>query len=93
MKSAAHVALLSLGAIVLVAVVIRVMAGTVGHVTSWWRNPWKNTEVGGLIGSAHLIGWAADITPVTPETEALARARFPVVVNEGNHLHVSLFRA
>lgn len=93
MKSAAHVLLLSVAAMVGVAVLVRIMAGTVGNVTSWWRNPWKNAEVGGLIGSAHLIGWAADITPVTPETEALARARFPVVVNEGNHLHVSIFRA
>jgi Peptidase M15 len=92
-RPAIHVLLISAAAVVGVAVVFRIMAGTIGNVTSWWRNPWKNAEVGGLPNSLHLLGWAADITPVTPETEALARARFPVVVNEGDHLHVAIFRA
>lgn len=79
--------------IVSVAIIMRTLAGRVGQVTSWYRTPWKNNEVGGLAGSAHLIGWACDIIPVTDEREQAARAIFPVVVNEGDHLHVSVFRA
>lgn len=79
--------------VVSVAIIVRGLAGTLGYVTSWWRSPFHNQEVGGLSGSAHLIGWAADVTPVTPEVEAKARQTFPVVVNEGNHIHVAFFRA
>lgn len=76
-----------------VALIVRFLAGSLGRVTSWWRSPFHNQEVGGLPGSAHLIGWAADIVPVDSETEARARRTFPVVVNEGTHIHVSVFRA
>lgn len=76
-----------------VALIVRFLASTLGQVTSWWRSPFHNQEVGGLPGSAHLIGWAADIVPTDPDTEARARRTFPVVVNEGTHLHVSIFRA
>lgn len=62
-------------------------------VTSWYRTPMHNDEVGGMVGSAHLIGWAVDLTPVTPAIEARAREIFPTVVNEGNHLHAAVFKA
>jgi heme O synthase-like polyprenyltransferase len=93
MRAVVFVAVYTLVALVGVAVIVRVLAGRIGRVTSWYRTPWHNTEVGGLAGSLHLLGWAADITPVTGETEELARQTFPVVVNEGDHIHVSLFRA
>jgi len=93
------VALLSLiyvaGIILVIAMLVRMLGASIpgARVTSWWRNPWKNIEVGGLIGSAHLIGWAVDLVPVTPAIEAEARKTFPVVVNEGDHLHASVFKA
>ncbi|SRR6266508_3140794 len=62
-------------------------------VTSWWRNPLHNAEVGGLKGSAHLIAWAVDLIPVSPEVLASAQEKFPVVVNEGTHIHAAFFRA
>lgn len=79
--------------IVGLAVTVRLLGASLGTVTSWWRNPLHNSEVGGLPGSAHLLGWAVDIVPVTPEIEAQARKTFPVVVNEGSHIHAAIFRA
>jgi hypothetical protein len=40
-----------------------------------------------------LLGWAVDIVPVTRDIEMAARDRYPVVVNEGDHLHAALYRA
>lgn len=81
--------------IVVVAFIMRGLAmlipGTT--VTSWYRTPMHNDEVGGMVGSAHLIGWAVDLVPVTPAIEARARELFPTVVNEGNHLHAAVFKA
>lgn len=79
--------------VVLVAVLVRIMGASLGTITSWWRSPWHNAAVGGLGGSAHLLGWAVDITPATPDVEAQARAIFPVVVNEGDHIHAAVFKA
>jgi len=81
--------------VVLVAGLVRGLAWMIpgAQVTSWWRNPIRNAEVGGLTGSAHLLGWAVDLTPVTPAVEAAARQAFPVVVNEGDHIHAAVFRA
>jgi len=78
-----------------VAIIMRFLAASIegAHVTSWWRNPWKNFEVGGLSGSAHLLGWAVDLTPVDAIVEAQARKVFPVVVNEGTHIHAAIFKA
>lgn len=81
--------------IVAVAVIVRVIASQIpnARVTSWWRNPIRNYEVGGLSGSAHLIGWAVDLTPADAETEANARKVYPVVVNERTHIHAAVFKA
>ena len=77
------------------ALIARYLAYTIdgATVTSWWRNPFHNAEVGGLAGSAHLIAWAVDLVPVSPEVLASAQEKFPVVVNEGTHIHAAFFRA
>ena len=93
MRFTGFVLITSLVIVVAVAVIVRMLAGSIGTVTSWWRNPLHNSEVGGLPGSAHLLGWAVDIVPVTPDVEAQARQVFPVVVNEGTHIHAAVFRA
>jgi hypothetical protein len=63
-----------------------------GRVTSWWRLPWHNQEVGGLGWSSHLLGWAVDVAPPTIAGDRWLRSVFPVVVNEGDHLHASWMR-
>lgn len=61
-------------------------------VTSWWRSPWSNDEVGGVKYSKHLIGWAFDIVPVNDITGAkLNRMGFSKIINEGDHFHVEIF--
>lgn len=79
--------------IIVVALVTRSLAERIGRVTSWWRTPWHNTTVGGQDGSAHILGWGVDIVPVNRETEVAARKVFPVVVNEGDHIHAAWFRS
>lgn len=82
-------------AVVGVALYTRYLGGRIGGtVTSWWRTPLHNTDVGGTAGSMHILGWAVDVTPATPSAEASARALgFPVVVNEGDHIHAAWWRA
>lgn len=60
-------------------------------VTSWWRNPVTNFLVGGMESSRHLVGLAYDVAPPTPTTEASMRRIFPIVVNEGDHIHAQWF--
>lgn len=71
------------------AVLLRILAGMIpgARVTSWWRSPWHNLKVGGRWFSMHLLAWAVDLVPATPEVEARARRLFPFVLNEGDHLH------
>jgi hypothetical protein len=60
-------------------------------VTSWWRSPWHNAEVGGVSTSFHLIGWGWDITPGGALMQAeVAKTALPFlkVIDEGDHLHV-----
>lgn len=77
------------GAVVALALLTRLLAGGVPgvRVTSWLRSPWHNLAIGGRLFSMHLLGWAVDLAPVTPATEAAARQVFPFVLNEGDHLH------
>jgi len=56
-------------------------------ITSWWRSPWKNAEVGGVPLSMHLFGLAWDVLPVTRENEIKLAALGLKVINEGDHLH------
>lgn len=56
-------------------------------VTSWWRSPWHNAEVGGVKASLHLLGLAWDVVPVTDGNAAKLAALGLTVINEGDHLH------
>lgn len=59
-------ALLALGLLVLIGVLWRLgIARAPGgaNVTSWWRTPKKNREVGGVVNSRHLLGLAWDVQP------------------------------
>jgi hypothetical protein len=85
-------AALAFVAVLAVALATRIVGGRLGRVTSWWRTPWHNSGVGGMDGSAHILGWAVDIVPVNAATEAAARAIFPAVANEGDHIHAAWFR-
>jgi hypothetical protein len=59
-------------------------------VTSWWRTPWKNYEVGGKWFSLHQIGWAFDVVPVNKSLhDVLAIWPFKFVV-ESDHIHLQI---
>lgn len=80
-------------AVISIAIVGRIAVQVLvpgGRVTSWWRSPSHNKAVGGLPNSRHLWGWAFDVVPVTASNVRALRGFFPVVVNEGDHIHVQL---
>lgn len=65
-------------------------------VTSGYRDPAKNTQVGGVSNSAHLVpGQAYDFVPkgmnMSDATNNLVKSGIPFdqIINEGNHIHVS----
>lgn len=60
------------------------------NVTSWWRSPKKNQDVGGVSNSLHMIGLAWDVTPVTDENFASLRNAGLRVIDEGDHLHAQI---
>lgn len=67
-------------------------------VTSWYRDPQRNAQVGGAEFSLHLIGLAFDAAPIdggsVPDLEAAAyRSGFPQVVGYRTHVHVGLWKA
>lgn len=81
--------------IVFVAVAYRVALWLRGFkVTSWYRTPWKNEDVGGVKNSRHLIGWAFDLVPGGPAALKKFKDTFPLpvgdVVDEGTHLHIEV---
>ena len=60
------------------------------QVTSWYRNPWKNYEVGGQWFSLHQIGWAFDVVPQnTPIQRCMEIWPFKCVV-ESDHIHLQI---
>lgn len=84
-----------LGSVAAIAVGVLFLGLTIpgATVTSWYRSPGRNKEVGGMANSAHLFGMAVDLVPPTQPIFDAASARFPVVVWEGSHIHAALFRA
>lgn len=63
-------------------------------VTSWHRTVSHNREVGGVESSQHLLATAWDVSgPDQGVYAARARAAGLVVIDEGDHVHVQLFRA
>lgn len=61
------------------------------RVTSWWRSPAHNAEVGGDADSQHQLGTAVDVVPAAAG-EALRAAGF-VVVPYVSHAHAQAFMA
>jgi uncharacterized protein YcbK (DUF882 family) len=60
------------------------------QVTSWWRNPWKNAEVGGVKNSLHMVGLAWDVIPVNAENRAKLASFGLTVIDEADHLHAQV---
>jgi hypothetical protein len=58
-------------------------------ITSWWRSPWRNYELGGSPLSLHQIGLAWDLVPASAFTQAeIIKTGLPLkLVNEGDHIH------
>jgi Peptidase M15 len=85
------VLLLGVCIIILVAFAGRALLAYYGlTVTSWYRSPWKNYEIGGKWFSLHQIGWAYDVIPVnTLLHSVLAVWPFKYVV-ESDHIHFQI---
>lgn len=62
-------------------------------VSSWWRSPWRNVELGGSWLSLHQLGLAWDLVPGTATTQAqvIATGLPAKIIPEGDHIHVQLF--
>lgn len=61
------------------------------RITSWWRSPWKNEKVGGVLNSRHQVGLAFDVVPASRSTiDALQQIGFKKILDEGNHIHVEV---
>lgn len=61
-------------------------------VTSWWRSPTHNRDVGGAIYSQHLLGFAVDVVSPNPVRFANAvRSVGLVAIDEGDHVHVQAY--
>lgn len=56
-------------------------------ISSWWRTPWHNKEIGGMEWSHHQIGLAFDLVPVSQEIGNKLRKLFGYVLNENTHWH------
>ncbi len=85
--------------ILFLAVLIIVFVGLVARallywhglqVTSWWRMPWKNSEVGGKTFSLHQIGWAFDVIPVNARMMEVLRVWPFKYVVESDHIHLQI---
>jgi len=83
----------SLVMVLLIALMFRWLLVVYGlRVTSWFRSPWRNVELGGKTWSLHLIGWAADVVPVNLALQQLMKLLpFSKFVVESDHVHIQLF--
>jgi len=59
-------------------------------VTSWWRSLWKNTAVGGVENSLHMVGLAWDVIPPSAENFLKLKAMGLTVIDEKDHLHAQI---
>lgn len=73
----------------------RVVAGVpVGtFLTSWWRSPAGNFQVGGSSESQHLWAAAADLGGDIPEIARGLRRQGLIVVEESDHVHAQAWPA
>jgi hypothetical protein len=82
----------SVAAVLALGAVWRLLLAAAGglDVSSWWRSPSRNREVGGARGSAHLIGWAFDVGPKNARTRLILENLGLYVLPDSaypNHLH------
>lgn len=89
----------SLGRFLILFVLIILLVGLAGRallayygltVTSWWRNPLRNDEVGGKALSMHLIGWAYDVVPVNQYIQDVLKVWPFKIVVESSHIHMQI---
>lgn len=59
-------------------------------VTSWYRTPWNNYEIGGKWFSLHQIGWAYDVIPVNILLQSVLRFWPFKYVVESDHIHLQI---
>ena len=87
-----RIILLSLFTLIMVGVFYRILLHAHGlTVTSWWRWPWKNSEVGGKKFSLHQIGWAFDVVPMNSALQRVMKYfPFGKFVPESDHLHIQI---
>jgi len=70
------------------------VAGQSGFVSSWWRSPQINREVGGAPESQHLLGLAVDVVVGRPGDAVVNLQNAGLVaVDEGTHVHLQRFTA
>jgi uncharacterized protein YcbK (DUF882 family) len=60
------------------------------QVTSWFRSPWKNREIGGTWFSLHQIGWAFDVVPQNKPLQQLMTVWPVKAVVETDHIHLQI---
>jgi hypothetical protein len=73
-----------------------VQANPQARVTSWYRDPARNAEVGGAPRSQHLLALALDLAVPSDAQERLVQTArwlslFPIV--ERGHVHVQRYEA
>lgn len=92
MKILAAASVFLVAAVLILAVSSRYRLAKAGlRVTSWWRSPWKNAEVGGVKNSKHVLGLAFDIAPSSISAlQKLAPMGFAKVIDEGSHIHIEV---
>lgn len=72
----------------------KALSGQDVRITSWYRSPGHNREVGGAAGSQHLIGTALDLVgPDAARAGEALRAEGFYVIDEGDHIHAQAFDA
>lgn len=75
--------------------VLSYCASTHGSITSWYRTPHRNSAVGGVANSYHLLGLAIDVVYDEPIAIAvrktLAERAGLLLIPESDHDHLQPF--